>query len=290
MSRTVGTLLYDGAARSARSLPHFRGKWHVVDWLHRALLPLRSAGDDLRTVRMKDGSLMTWNLRDSDEGRAAWLGIWDDFIRAAVFARLAPGAVILDVGASVGAWTVPMARRLNAAGHVYAFEPVPANRRRLERAVACNGLRNVTVSPLALGDGSRQVDMWLRSSQTGADSGTAAVVLTGTGHLTVSMCPLDDWALQTGLERLDFIKLDVEGAEFLVLAGAEQALTRFRPLILAEFDAYWISTHGRTSTDVARWAVDHDYRMLRWDRRHRRFAPSEVPGAEETLLVPVERQ
>lgn len=281
--------MYDGAALLTRSLPYFRGKWQVVDRLNRALLPLKEAGDDLRTVRMKDGSLMTWNLRDADEGRAVWLGMWDDYIRDAIFARLAPGAVVLDIGASVGAWTVPMARRLDAAGRVYAFEPVPANRSRLERAVAANALRNVTVSPLALGDDSRQVDMWLRSAQTGADSGTAAVVPTGAGHLTVSMCSLDDWMVQAGLERLDFIKLDVEGAEFLVLAGAGQALSRFRPLILAEFDEYWISTHGRTAADVTRWAAAHDYAMLRWDRHRRCFDRSEVPGEEETLLVPRER-
>lgn len=290
MSRTLGARLYDGAALLARSLPHFRGKWQVVDRLNRALLPLREAGDDLRTVRMKDGSLMTWNLRDVAEGRAVWLGIWDDVIRDAIFARLAPGAVILDVGANVGAWTVPMARRLNADGRVYAFEPVPANRGRLERAVTANALHNVTISPFALGDSSRNVDMWLRSALTGADSGTAAVVPTGTGHLTISMCPLDDWAAQEGLERLDFIKLDVEGAEFFVLAGAEQVLARFRPLILAEFDEYWISTHGRTATDVTRWAAAHDYRMNRWDRHQRRFVRTEVPGAEETLLIPLERE
>ena len=289
MSRTLGALVYDGAARLSRSLPHFRGKWQVVDLLNRVLLPLRGRGDDLRTVRMKDGSLMTWNLRDPAEGRAVWLGVWDDFIRDAVFAHLAPGAVILDVGASVGAWTVPLARRLGGAGRVYAFEPVPPNRERLKRAIESNALRNVTVSPLALGDDTRQVEMWLRSSTTGSDSGTAAVVPTGTGHLTVSMRTLDDWAAEVGLQRLDLIKLDVEGAEFFVLAGAERILRRFRPIILAEFDEYWISTHGRTIADVTRWAAEHDYRMLRWDRHRRCFSPVDVPGDDETLLVPIER-
>lgn len=289
MSRTFGSVCYDGAARLTRSLPHFRGKWQVVDRLHRALLPLRGAGDDLRTVRMKDGSLMTWSLRDAAEGRAVWLGMWDDHLRDAVFARLAPDAVVLDIGASVGAWTVPMARRLRAEGRVYAFEPVPANRARLEQSVAANALDNVAICALAMGDGTRQVDMWLRSSQTGANSGTAAVVPTGTGHLTVSMRALDDWATEQDLQRLDFIKLDVEGAEFLVLAGAERVLARFRPLILAEFDAYWMSTHGRTAADVTQWAAARDYRMLRWDRHRRAFLPSNAPGDEETLLVPGER-
>ena len=289
MTRTFGAVCYDETARLARSLPHFRGKWQVVEFLNRALLPLRGAANDLCTVRMKDGSLMTWNLRDPAEGRAAWLGLYDDFMRDAIFAELHAGAVIVDVGANVGAWTVPMARRRDIAGHVYAFEPVPANRRRLDQAIAANALSNVTVSAFALGDSSREVDMWLKSGQTGADSGTAAVVPAGEGHLTVTMCPLDDWAERTQLARLDFIKIDVDGAEFMVLAGAERVVARFRPLILAEFDEYWISTHGRSAMDVTAWARTHDYRMLGWKRRRRRFELSDAPDGDDMLLVPAER-
>lgn len=143
-------------------------------------------------------------------------------------------------------------------------------------------------SPIALGDGSRSVDMWLKSEQTGADSGTAAVVPVGTGHLTVTMCTLDEWAANAGLQRLDFIKLDVEGAEFLVLAGATNVLKRFRPLILAEFDDYWMTTHGKSAADIVQWAEDWHYRVFRWNRHERRFVPADRPNAEETLLVPDE--
>ena len=284
----VGKLIYDLAARLTRYLPHFRGKWQVVDFVSRAGLPFRDAGDAMRTVRMKDGSLMIWDLRDITERRAAWLGMYDEFIRQAIVARLAPGAVVLDVGANVGAWTIPLARQIGTSGIVCAFEPVPANLRRLEQAIALNALLNVQVSSIALGDGSRSVDMWLKSEQTGADSGTAAVVPVGTGHLTVSMRTLDEWAANTGLHRLDFIKLDVEGAEFLVLVGATSVLKRFRPLILAEFDDYWMTTHGKSAVDIARWAEDWHYRVLRWNRHERRFVLADHPRAEETLLVPDE--
>jgi FkbM family methyltransferase len=238
---------------------------------------------------MKDGSLMTWDVRDAPEGRAVWLGLWDDFIREAVVRRLPEDAVILDVGASVGAWTVPLARRFSAQGHIHAFEPVPTNRERLEAAVAQNAIRNVTVSSLALGNATRTVDMWLRSSVTGAGSGTAAIVATGTGHLTVQMQQLDDWVDQASVNRLDFIKLDVEGAELMVLAGAERTVTRFRPLILAEFDDYWMSTHGLSASDVRQWAMAHAYRLTQWDRHTRTFVPTEQTGGEETLLIPEER-
>jgi hypothetical protein len=133
------------------------------------------------------------------------------------------------------------------------------------------------------------VDMWLRSSLTGAESGTAAVVAAGEGHLTVSMRPMDTWADETCLNRLDFIKLDVEGAELMVLSGAERTVARFRPLILAEFDEYWMSTHGLSAVDVQRWVSAHDYRMLRWNRHGRRFEPVQRPDGDATLLVPEER-
>jgi FkbM family methyltransferase len=266
-----------------------RGKWQVANALRRLLLPLRAKTAPLCRVRMKDGSVMTWDVRDADEGRAVFLGLWDDELRHAVCARLASDCVSLDVGASVGAWTVPLARCVSAAGRVYAFEPVPANLARLERAVSDNALTRVVIVPVALGDAERTVDMWLRSSVTTASTGTAAVVAAGTGHLTVTMQSLDHWAESAALARLDFIKLDVEGAELMVLAGAERTIARFRPVILAEFDEYWMSVHQQSRADASAWAAAHGYRLMHWERRARRFVPTALPAGDATLLVPAER-
>jgi FkbM family methyltransferase len=289
VSAALGTLAFDAVARLSRTLPHFRGKWQVADVLRRLLLPLRAPADGLCRVRMKDGSVMTWDVRDAAEGRAVFLGIWDDDLRNAVCARLATGGVTLDVGASVGAWTVPLARHVGAEGMVYAFEPVPANLTRLERAVADNALARVVIVPFALGDAERTVDMWLRSSVTTASSGTAAIVAAGAGQISVTMRPLDGWIETAALPRLDFIKLDVEGSELMVLAGAERAIARFRPVILGEFDEYWMSLHQQSRADARAWAVSHGYRLLRWERRARRFVPTESPSGDATLMVPSER-
>jgi len=178
---TLRSALYDRVARFSRLLPHSRGKWQLVGAIDQLLLPVRRGADPLSTVRMKDGSLLMWDLRDPAERRAAWLGDWDDAIRATIMARLPRNAVMLDVGASVGAWTVPLARRIGIGGQVVAFEPVPANRARLERAIAANALQNVTVSSLALGDMARTVDLWLRASNTGADS-LPSLTSTGCRH------------------------------------------------------------------------------------------------------------
>lgn len=282
----AGTRLFDTAAAVMRRVPPFRGQWQVANVLRRLLLPLRGPSDALATVRMRDGSLMIWDLRDESEGRAAFLGRWDDDIRNAVIRMLPEAAVILDVGASVGAWTIPLARQAGRAATVYAFEPVPANRERLQTVITANALTNVTVSSLALGEAAQQVGMWLRSSVSGAESGTAAVVPTEEGHIVVEMQTLDRWTDEIGLQRVDFIKLDVEGAELQVLAGGTRTVERFRPVILAEFDPYWMSVRRHTSADVSAWAHRHAYRMMQWNRRAARWEPAARPEGEATLLVP----
>ena len=170
-----------------------------------------------------------------------------------------------------------------------AFEPVPSNRARLDDAVSLNGVESVVrVESVALGETAGEVGMWLKSSVTGATTGTAAVTREG-GHLRVPMCTLDQWMEQSALPRLDFMKLDIEGAELLLLRGAGETVQRHRPLVLAEFEGYWMSTFGITRVDAESWATAHRYGFFHWDRYSRRFVPGMHAGADESLLVPNER-
>ncbi|MCC7194988.1 MAG: FkbM family methyltransferase [Gemmatimonadaceae bacterium] len=283
--------VYDAGASALRALPDFRGKWQLVGVLHRGLLPLVRHDERVRLVTMKDGSRMTWDVSDASEAHAYWLGCYDDALSKAVIRLLPRHAVVLDVGANVGAWTVPLARAARELdGRVVAFEPVPSNRSRLEDTVARNDLGNVVrIEAVALGDKAGEVGMWLRSSVTGASTGTAAVTEEG-GHLRVQMVTLDAWMERAGIPHVDFMKLDIEGAELLLLRGASDTIGRHRPLILAEFDAYWMSTFGLTRAQAEAWASENAYEFLRWDGRQGRFAHSPDVGAEAFLLVPRERQ
>jgi FkbM family methyltransferase len=288
----VPVSLYDRLAAFARATPNFRGKGTLARALHRRLGAAAIARDPMREVTMRDGSRARWDLRDDAEAMACWLGEADDDVRDALLARVRPDATVLDVGANVGWWTVPLARRLAAGGgRVIAFEPVPANRARLEWAIAANAVgAQVLVAPVALGDAPGELGMWLKSEETGAGSGTAALV-TGDGptHLRVPVVTLDAWTAERGLTRCDLMKLDIEGAELMMLRGAERFIAAARPLIFGEFEAYWLSTFGATFVDVAAWAGRMGYGMKRWDARERAFVPLErvEAGVQDVLLEPL---
>ncbi|MBI3566676.1 MAG: FkbM family methyltransferase [Gemmatimonadetes bacterium] len=258
--------LLDATAGAFRWLPGFPGKGRVALVIHRLLKRGASDAMNLRTVRMRDGSLLEWDLRDESEARAFWLGTYDDALRDRLLGVVDPRGVLFDAGANVGAWTIPLARHvMRGGGRVVAFEPVPENVSRLKAALARNAWNSVVdVEPIALGDRDQSAWLWLKRVSTGASTGTAALLAVCEGDLRVPEVRLDSWIRAHALERLDFLKLDVEGAELRVLAGAERTIAKFRPLVLAELDEYWLSTHGQSHTDAARWAAARGYEPLYW--------------------------
>jgi FkbM family methyltransferase len=150
-------------------------------------------------------------------------------------ALLHPGMTVLDVGANAGYYALCAARLVGPGGLVYAFEPVPDLRAKLARNVALNGFDQVRVEASAVGDLSGVVRLYVSEIET--NDGLASLV-PGPGRspdgIDVAAVTLDGFA--AGLERpVDLVKIDVEGAEERVLAGARGLLRgRSPPALLVE--------------------------------------------------------
>lgn len=160
----------------------------------------------------------------------------------AVMERLVrPSWVCVDAGANIGAHTLVLSE---LAGHVLAFEANPAVYRHLKHNVA--GRRNVTAINRALWDQPGRVNIASSPEFAGAGFVTANKALKGSraarpvGERTVEfryrVSSVPAIALDSlGLERLDFMKLDVEGAEQHVLDGATETFERCKPILLTEY-------------------------------------------------------
>lgn len=134
---------------------------------------------------------------------------------------LGPGMHFVDVGANLGYYLLLAESVVGAQGRVSCFEPEPDNLRELRRNVQVNGLGNVEVFAAAAGaeDGTA-------SLRTGINGSVAA----GGGDLEVPLRRLDSVLTR----RVDFLKIDVEGYEGHVLAGAERILREDRPRAFVE--------------------------------------------------------
>jgi len=170
-------------------------------------------------------------------------------------ATLPPDGVALDIGANVGAFACALAA-IAPTGRVIAVEPSPATAAALRRTVALNGLEaRIAVHETAVGAEPGRARFHAEATHT-AGSHLLHVDTMAPERLTpldVLVTTID--ALAAGLNRLDLIKIDVEGFETEVLDGAALTLARFRPVVLAEFNAWTIlcNRNGNPRTVLEDW-------------------------------------
>ncbi len=153
------------------------------------------------------------------------------------------GNVCLDIGANIGIQSLRMAQETTQTGKVIAFEPVNSLRERLEKNLALNRTTQVEVLPYALSDFSGTSTMNINPQDS--NQGTAA--LSENGNTEIQVRKGDDLLKEMNIERLDFIKIDVEGFEYQVLTGLKESIKRFRPSIVFEYDDNYCKKRGKKS-------------------------------------------
>jgi FkbM family methyltransferase len=250
-----------------------------------------SQRDPVTTAPMKLGYRMRVDLRSRTEVFSYYSGHYDTgWIRAAV-ELLQSGGVALDIGGNVGFWSVPLAQR----GRVHAFEPVPNNADRIDENARLNHV-DVAVHRMALSDIPGSLRLSLREDfERGACTGNAAVVIDQADErfsvIDVPTETLDAWATNASLDRLDVVKLDVEGHEDRVLTGGRQTLARFRPVIFMEWNSDYYARRGVNPTSVLSRALDGlDYTCLRREAAGWAHGPISSPFIiDDLVLTPIER-
>ena len=209
-----------------------------------------------------------------------------------------PGDVCLDVGAAGGAHLLVMARQVGPTGRVIGFEPRPGSLRALQRIVWISGMTaRVRLLQVALGDRDGVLPLRIPVVPTRAhfhgstDDRSDTAAFSGLPHreIDVPVRTLDEVATAEGLDQVDVLKCDVEGAELLVLAGAARVLRDLRPIVLVEADDLHQRRFDATAQDVVDAVVAHGYRTHRYRRGGLEAVEGVVEGEDDYVLVPAER-
>jgi len=169
---------------------------------------------------------LKYNLLDSES-----VNVIDPSFEKWMWNLLKPkeGDVFVDVGAHVGKYTCAVARMVGEKGVVVAVEPSPANYITLLKNIQSNNLRNVKVFRVAAYDKDCKLQLF-RGNTAGHNSVKKDM---GLGSIEVSAKKLDS-ILLGDFKRVDWVKIDVEHAEYEVLKGMTRTLTRFRPKLIVE--------------------------------------------------------
>jgi FkbM family methyltransferase len=145
---------------------------------------------------------------------------------------LESGMTFVDVGANVGYFSLLAARKVAGQGKVIAIEPSPGNCRLLWTSVRKNGFENVEIHPFAVAEKKGAV-VYYGAGSNGTVGDLSGAAEAETGGQIVPSTTIDDLCAER--DRVDVIKMDIEGAEYRALIGAARTLGRLRPQILSEF-------------------------------------------------------
>jgi FkbM family methyltransferase len=209
-----------------------RAAYHVVNV---ARGPWRSK----RVEATRGGLRWQLDLREGIDLSIYLLGAFEPSVTRSYRRLVAPGDVVLDIGANVGSHTLPLARAVGESGRVLAFEPTGWAFAKLGANLALNpALRaRVTaeqvmlVSPEESALPAAIYSSWPLASETSLHPVHRGRLMSTAEARAVT---LDEYLAGAGVDRVDFVKLDVDGSEPAVLAGAAATVDRHRPKIMME--------------------------------------------------------
>ena len=180
-------------------------------------------GEDFKLVDVL-GNKMFVDLRNNRIGfHLVKYGIWEPDTVNYIREFLHPGMKVLDIGANIGYFVPIEAKIVGSSGKVYAIEPDPRNLDLLRKNIQLNNVSNVEIFDCAISDKTGIEEFYL--SKTSSHNSLLPISKT-IGKIRVKVYTVDDFLKENGINSVDAMRIDIEGAEGKAINGASLTLEK----------------------------------------------------------------
>ena len=259
-------------SRKVLSIP-FLGfyAWRVVKYIREKLLI-----DEEFVVTYDNNIKIRTNLDDHMESRIFWQGFLEgdrgEMLVLDEMLRNDKSQVFFDIGAHVGIFSLFAAKRI-PDGRVHSFEPLEKHLKRIRSNIKLNSFNNILVRSVIIGEKEGREDIHVpipRKSDDPLNSGSGGTSIIpskedNSSHetYTIDKSTLDIYVKSNDIERIDIMKIDVEGAELNVLNGARKSICRFRPHVLMELDKRYLNRAGKSVEELLDFWDQYDFSVYK---------------------------
>jgi FkbM family methyltransferase len=218
-------------------------------------------------VRLASGDSFIVRVGDQISRAVFSHGCYEPHLTSLVLPFLKPGMTVFDIGANIGYYTVLMARRVGPTGTVHAFEINEKVIDLLEENVQFANIRNVKIIKRAVAGTTGQREFFVPATGDEAEGSlTKSERYDAITTVEVPSVSLDDYVRENQIEQVDFIKIDVEGAEYEVFEGAKNLLSSpKKPVIMFEALDSVCMNFGVNWLDVVEKLRSFGYRIHQGD-------------------------
>lgn len=252
------------------ALPYHTGKWRIVEAIGNRFHLERLYHDKSFVVRRRG---IMWKLRPDDLlQRSVYYCSCYEAKETRELSRLVRSDwTFFDVGAFIGYYALLVAHLSRGRAQVHAFEPFLANYESLVENKELNGFANLHAHQVAVTDHPGEVVF--QSPRATGTQGVGWVLAEGeqpegaiTRLQTIRSISLDAFVAENDIDKVDFIKIDTEGAEMTVLRGAADTIQRFKPAMMIELFPHGLSRYGETPEELSHLLRDFGYTTYRATR------------------------
>jgi len=164
-------------------------------------------------------------------------GIWEKIETQFIMRDIKKGTIVLDIGANIGYYTLILAKLVGKKGKVFAFEPEPENFQLLKKNIEINGYQNVICENIAISNQNGEIDLYFSERSIGQHKIYQSSMVSE-NSIRVKSITLDQYFGDLDMkDKISFIKIDTEGAEYCVINGMKSLLGSNKKLkIMLEFD------------------------------------------------------
>jgi len=210
-------------------------------------------------------------------------GVWEPFGTEVFKKQIKEGDIVLDIGAGIGYFTLIAARSVGNTGKVYAFEPEPTNYSIVEKNIQLNRYHNVILIQMAVSNKNGKCKFYLDKK----DLGKHSLFGNGKDFIEIRTTRLDDYFKD---EKIDFIKMDIQGAEWLALKGMVSILKRNKNIkIYTELDPASLRKSDTEPQKYMKMLMDFGFNLYEINERTQKLEllekiPDKIYGAGINLL------
>jgi FkbM family methyltransferase len=225
------------------SFPH-RGLKYFLSFLKATALIQKKF-----TKRLHNGLLINVSPAEHIQKYIFWYGYyekkhvlcWEYFIE--------DESIAIDIGANIGYYSL-VASAENPAGKIYSFEPYSLKFEELNANIRLNKLQNIIPVHAAVSDHGGKARIYISGKDNEGESGLLSPENYEGIMEEVKVVTLDEWSERNHIEKIGFIKMDIEGAEYLALEGMKQILLKWKPVVFIEIEPVLLAKYGKRGEDI----------------------------------------
>lgn len=201
-------------------------------------------------------------------------GIHEPFVTEFVKKEVKKGNVVLDIGANIGYYTLIFAKMVGEDGKVFAFEPDPTNFSLLKKNVEINDYKNVVLVQKAVSNKTGKGKLYISEDNLGAH--TIYNSNDNRQWIEIEVIRLDDY-FKNYNGKIDFIKIDIEGAEYEAIQGMRNLLKRNNVTIVTEFNTFALKRSIIQPEEYLKLLIELGFKLYELNEQEKKIKPVNIP-------------